>query len=50
MTSALSVTMIVVHMIDGTVVQINPEQVTQMRETRDQNSQLPDAVNCVWDR
>ena len=43
------VELITLHMIDGTVVQIDPKQVTQLLSDTPEghNKVLPDAVNCV---
>jgi hypothetical protein len=47
---AVALQLVVVHMIDGREVTINPDQVTHMSEanrTVDKDKQLADGVHCV---
>jgi hypothetical protein len=47
---AAAVALVELHMVDGRIVQINPEQITQMlhpREAGEANKQLPDEVRCL---
>jgi hypothetical protein len=44
----IAVALIVLHMIDGRVVLVNPRQVTQLLSANPgPNKVLPDAVQCV---
>ena len=48
MITVAAVALILLHMIDGRVVLINPRQVTQLLSTLPgSNKVLPDAVQCV---
>jgi hypothetical protein len=49
MTILAAVELITLSTIDGRAVLVNPEQVTQLRETRPEgpNKQLTDKVRCV---
>lgn len=50
MTAVAAVALVLLHMIDGRVVLINPKQVTQLLSTPPAggaNKVLPDAVQCV---
>lgn len=47
MIAEVAITMITLHMIDGRVVRLNEQQITQLVEPRAHGSQLPEEVNCI---
>jgi hypothetical protein len=46
---AAAVELVVLHMVDGRIVHVNPREVTQLVQPREagENKQLPDEVECL---
>lgn len=47
--AAIAIALITLHMVDGRIVQLNPQAITQVihAHTLNPNNMLVDSVNCV---